>query len=57
VTTKNETAVSIKGEVSLANLGEILQAEVQTALENIDRARRELKSAARPGVHDAGRDD
>ena len=31
----NETAVSIKSEVSLANLDEVLQAEVQTALENI----------------------
>ena len=36
MTTKNETAVSVKGEVSLANLDEVLQAEVQTALENID---------------------
>ena len=36
MTTKNETTVSIKSEVSLANLDEVLQAEVQTALENID---------------------
>ena len=36
MTTKNETAISIKSEVSLANLDEVLQAEVQTALENID---------------------
>ena len=32
----NETAITAKSEVSLANLDEILQAEVQTALENID---------------------
>lgn len=36
MTTKNETAVSVKGEVSLANLDDILNQEVQTALENID---------------------
>ena len=36
MTTKNETAVSIKGEVSLTNLDDILNQEVQTALENID---------------------
>lgn len=32
----NETAITAKSEVSLTNLDEILQAEVQTALENID---------------------
>lgn len=36
MTTKNETAITAKSEVSLANLDEVLQAEVQTALENID---------------------
>ena len=32
----NEAALTAKSEVSLANLDEVLQAEVQTALENID---------------------
>lgn len=32
----DETAITAKSEVSLANLDEVLRAEVQTALENID---------------------
>jgi len=48
VTTKNETAVSIKSEVSLANLDEILQAEVQRRSRTSTPGRRALKSAARP---------
>lgn len=36
MTTNNETAIAVKSEVSLANLDDILDQEVQTALENID---------------------